>query len=592
MLKYEQSTLYQDKSKGNNWYVYVTVPLELRPFLKNQKQFKKSTKTTDIRIAKDRQREIEALIYLKLDEANSGNHPLAEVANKLQELIFKTIKYPSSDWFDPAIRMNSYNGLRDEAKRILGLGTGDKQKITHLDAEGNEITIEQYMRNEERFKSLLENGGATLDSTSRILADLQESLNRGAEHNKFPKHSGSKQYHKQELDNFVAMDGNLIPGTNKLHTYDENDKLVQSVVWEEKEGSTYIGETEYSYSIAPTVSQLIFEFETDFAKVSSEKFAPKKRSITFREAMENYFNSSRFEKVSRIKTQTDYKSRAEKFLEWAGNITLEDIDLKLGSDFVEALCKRDSKLCKGGASDAIVKKFMTPLKNVFQFALEQGHIKNKPWQDLKIAGKGREPVDRLTFSDFDMKELFKLEMPEEDRLALSIMASTGCRLDECALLEWDDIKEQEQEGELVQFIDLNRINAILKNKSARRHLPIIPQVWAMIPERGTILNEVEPERIFTYKKDKDGKAQNKASRRNMKHVRKITEDKRYTIHSLRHKFISLCRGSGMDSELRNYIVGQNLGKKNVGANYGEEHQIKLKLDNMAKIDWSFLTPTD
>jgi hypothetical protein len=48
----------------------------------------------------------------------------------------------------------------------------------------------------------------------------------------------------------------------------------------------------------------------------------------------------------------------------------------------------------------------------------------------------------------------------------------------------------------------------------------------------------------------------------------------------------------MDSELRNYIVGQNLGKKNVGANYGEEHQIKLKLDNMAKIDWSFLTPTD
>lgn len=591
-MKYEQSTLYQDKSKGNNWYVYVTVPLELRPLLKNQKQKKKSTKTTDIRIAKDRQREIEAKIYQELDEANSGNHPLVEVANKLQELIFKTIKYPSSDWFDPAIRMNSYNGLRDEAKRILGLGTGDKQKITHLDAEGNEITIEQYTRNEERFKSLLEKGGATLDSTSRILADLQESLNRGAEHNKFPKHSGSKQYHKQELDNFVAIDGNFLPGTNKLHTYDENDKLVQSVVWEEKDGSTYIGETEYSHSIAPTVSQLIFEFETEFAKVSSEKFAPKKRSITFREAMENYFNSSRFEKVSRIKTQTDYRSRAEKFLEWAGNITLEDIDLKLGSDFVEALCKKDSKLCKGGASDAILKKFMTPLKNVFKFALEQGHIKNKPWQDLELEKRGRPPVDRLTFSDFDMKELFKLEMPEEDRLALSIMASTGCRLDECALLEWDDIKEQEQEGELVQFIDLNRINAILKNKSARRHLPIIPQVWAMIPERGTILNEVEPERIFTYKKDKDGKAQNKASRRNMKHVRKITEDKRYTIHSLRHKFISLCRGSGMDSELRNYIVGQNLGKKNVGANYGEEHQIKLKLDNMAKIDWSFLTPTD
>ena len=575
MLKYEQSTLYQDKSKGNNWYVYVTVPLELRPLLKNQKQLKKSTKTTDSRIAKDRQREIEALIYLKLDEANSGNHPLVEVADKLQELIFRRIKYPSSDWFDPAIRMNSYNGLRDDAKRILGLGTGKGQKDTYTDSAGDLIT-------EDEFFNRIDLG---------IFITEPDGKNQYRKLENFQKRTGEWISADKSQDLEISQ-GVVVKQPYRIHIYDKDDKLIATHATEEKDESTYIGETQYSHSIAPTVSQLIFEFETEFAKVSSEKFAPKKRSITFREAMDNYFNSSSFEKVSRIKTQTDYKSRAEKFLKWAGNITLEDIDIKLGSDFVEALCKRDSKLCKGGASDAIVKKFMTPLKNVFQFALEQGHIKNKPWQDLKIAGKGREPEQRLTFSDFHMKELFKLEMPDEDRLALSIMASTGCRLDECALLEWDDIKEQEQEGELVQFVDLNRINAILKNKSAQRHLPIIPQVWAMFPKRGTILNEAEPERIFTYKKDKDGKAQNKASRRNMKHVRKITEDKRYTIHSLRHKFISLCRGSGMDTELRNYIVGQDIGKKNIGANYGEEHHIKLKLDNMAKIDWSFLTPTD
>lgn len=575
MLKYEQSTLYQDKSKGNNWYVYVTVPLELRPLLKNQKQLKKSTKTTDSRIAKDRQREIEALIYLKLDEANSGNHPLVEVADKLQELIFKRIKYPSSDWFDPAIRMNSYNGLRDDAKRILGLGTGKGQKDTYTDSAGDLITEDEFFNRIDLGIFITEPDGK---NQYRKLENFQKRTSEWISADK-----------SQDLE---ISQGVVVKQPYRIHIYDKDDKLIATHTTEEKDESTYIGETQYSQRIAPTVSQLIFEFETEFAKVSSEKFAPKKRSITFREAMDNYFNSSSFEKVSRIKTQTDYKSRAEKFLKWAGNITLEDIDIKLGSDFVEALCKRDSKLCKGGASDAIVKKFMTPLKNVFQFALEQGHIKSKPWQDLKIAGKGREPEQRLTFSDFHMKELFKLEMPDEDRLALSIMASTGCRLDECALLEWDDIKEQEQEGELVQFVDLNRINAILKNKSAQRHLPIIPQVWAMFPKRGTILNKAEPERIFTYKKDKDGKAQNKASRRNMKHVRKITEDKRYTIHSLRHKFISLCRGSGMDTELRNYIVGQDIGKKNIGANYGEEHHIKLKLDNMAKIDWSFLTPTD
>lgn len=573
-MKYEQSTLYQDKSKGNNWYVYVTVPLELRPLLKNQKQKKKSTKTTDIRIAKDRQREIEALIYRELDEANSGNHPLAEVANKLQELIFKEIKYPTSDWFDPAIRMSSYNGLRDETKRILRLGTGEKAKELYLDSDGNEISYKEWIKREEWVKEPIR----LYDEGKSALEIIEKALD--------------KETRKKEDKNYHEMVHAKDLGVVATHTYDHTGKLLHSNVLTEKDGSSYKGETAYAHTIAPTVSQLIFEFETEFAKVSSEKFAPKKRSITFREAMENYFNSSNFQKISRIKTQNDYKSRAEKFLQWAGNITLEDIDIKLGSDFVEALCLVESKLCRGGASNAIVKKFMTPLKNIFQFALEQGHIKYKPWQDLKIEGKGREPKKRLSFSDSHMRELFKLEMPEEDRLAMSIMASTGCRLDECALLEWDDIREQEQEGELVQFIDLNRINAILKNKSAQRHLPLIPQVWAMFPKRGTILNKAEPERIFTYKRDNDGKAQNKASRRNMKHVRKITNDKRYTIHSLRHKFISLCRGVGMDTELRNYIVGQDLGKKNVGANYGEEHHIKLKLDNMAKIDWSFLTPTD
>ena len=580
MLKYEQSTLYQDKFKGNNWYVYVTIPLELRRFLKNQKQKKLSTKTTDIRIAKDRQREIEAKIYQKLDEANSGNHPLAEVAEKLQELIFKEVKYPTSDWFDPAIRMISYNGLRDQARRVLGLGTGEKNKTTHIDAKGNEITLSQYMANEERFKPI-RNGKTGTDSITKVFALLTESLARG-------KPDGENQYHIEELPEDIILD---VEQPSKLHTYDKDGHLLQSVIWDEKDESTYIGETQYAHRIAPTVSQLVFKFETEFAKVSSEKFAPKKRSITFREAMDNYFNSSAFEKISRIKTQDDYKNRAEKFLNWAGNITLEDIDMKLGSDFVEALCKTDSKLCEGGASNAIVKKFMTPLKNVFQFALEQGQIKYKPWADLKIADKGRPPQERLAFSDYQMKELFNLEMPEEDRLLLSIMASTGCRLDEAALLEWDDLKEQEQEGELVHFIDLKRINAILKNKSAQRHLPIIPQVWAMFPQQRTILNEAEPERIFTYKRDKDGKAQNKASRRNMKHVRKITLDERYTVYSLRHKFISLCRGINMDTELRNFIVGQDIGKKSIGANYGEEHHIKLKLDNMAKIDWSFLTPT-
>ena len=45
----------------------------------------------------------------------------------------------------------------------------------------------------------------------------------------------------------------------------------------------------------------------------------------------------------------------------------------------------------------------------------------------------------------------------------------------------------------------------------------------------------------------------------------------------------------MDIELRNYIVGQDLGPKNIGANYGEEHYMettlfRITLSEQQKID--------
>ena len=586
-MKYQQSTLYQDKGKGNNWYVIVTVPLELRPLLKNQKQKKKSTKTTDIRIAKDKQREIEAIIYQTFDKADSSNHPLIKVADELQKIIFKEIKFESSYWFNADTRMNCYNTLRDETKKLQQMNLNyNTSKFYPFDDKGNlKDPLEEWLESsrhlrkspadpeEEKRKKVI-NQDAFL-KTLLMNPDLIEY------HESVPLEKRSPYYSKKKLQ---GMRARLEAGEF------ETDQFSNEEIEISEEGKQY---TEY-WGIAsriPKISQLAVELEVEFAKVSSEKFAPKKRSKTFREARGEYLNSSSFEKISRIKTQDDYKNRSAVFMEWAGNITLDDIDMKLGSDFVEALCKKDSTICKGGASNGVVKKYMTPLKNIFQLSLEQGHIKYKPWTDLKIADKGRPPQDRLTFSDYHMMEIFKLDLSKQERLLMSILASTGCRLDEAALLEWPDIKEQKQEGQLVQFADLNRINAVLKNKSAKRHLIFIPQVWAMFPQQGTILNKAEPERIFTYKKDKDGKAQNKASRACMKQINKVIKDPRYVTHSLRHKFVSLCRGVNMDTELRNFIVGQDIGKKNIGANYGEEHHVKVKLENMAKIDWSFLTPT-
>ena len=101
-------------------------------------------------------------------------------------------------------------------------------------------------------------------------------------------------------------------------------------------------------------------------------------------------------------------------------------------------------------------------------------------------------------------------MPQQDRLALSILACTGARLDEIALLEWSQFHEEYWQDGTVKYLDTT--DAIVKNRPSRRLIPLVPEVWKLFPPRDTIVNKKEPERLFTYlRTGKDRKAQNKAS---------------------------------------------------------------------------------
>ncbi|MGI3185367.1 DUF6538 domain-containing protein [Nioella aestuarii] len=64
---YPASTLSRLRSKGNRWYVYVTVPEALREALGGKRQLRKSTGTTDEREARRRQHSITETLYSELD---------------------------------------------------------------------------------------------------------------------------------------------------------------------------------------------------------------------------------------------------------------------------------------------------------------------------------------------------------------------------------------------------------------------------------------------------------------------------------------------------------------------------------------------
>jgi len=349
-------------------------------------------------------------------------------------------------------------------------------------------------------------------------------------------------------------------------------------------------------NLANKIQPFIDSFNVEFRKLSEEKYAPRKRSKPFAVLAEEYFSSSEFHNnVEREKTKIDQKRRVATFAKWSGNIPLDDMNVALGRKYIEELAKPDSTIVQGrtgdGASQATVKKYISPIKVILNYAFNNGEIQIKPWDGLELKRQGRKSVERIGFSTSQLKELFGLPLPPRERLLFQILAATGCRLDEVALLTWKQISAVSHDGRDIPYIDLTGFHMLVKTETARRMVPIVPELWSCFPPRGysPFGCRDETDRIFNYRKDTDGKAENKASRYGMMQVRGLIEDRRLVLHSFRHSFVTKCREIKMDEEMRNHFLGHSMGS-GAGSGYGDAHGLSQFYDELLKIDWSFIVP--
>ena len=118
---------------------------------------------------------------------------------------------------------------------------------------------------------------------------------------------------------------------------------------------------------------------------------------------------------------------------------------------------------------------------------------------------------------------------------LSLLVTTGMRLDEICLLEWSQIHKQD--GNL--FVNL--LDANVKNQGSSRLVALHRLTYPLVQNQGS-------GRLFDYSIDRDGKAENAASRVLMPLIRQITNDDRMVVHSLRGNFKDLMRDADVSKE--------------------------------------------
>lgn len=228
-----------------------------------------------------------------------------------------------------------------------------------------------------------------------------------------------------------------------------------------------------------------------------------------------------------------------------------------------------------GQANQTISKRISNVTGLLKWAERKKLIEANPFQNMDLRDYGVKSKEYLPLDRGELVKLFHQDMNSQERLCLSLLALTGMRLDEVALLRWDQVKTDG--GGL--YLDLTE-DAIVKNQGSKRQVPIHRAI--SLPAPG------DEGRIFDWPVDsRDGKAQNAASKAlNNIVVAAIGDHRQKKVHSLRGTFKDLLRELDISKELNDYITGHSSG--DVAGKYGVGPSLRKRAEAIHQIDSGFL----
>lgn len=273
------------------------------------------------------------------------------------------------------------------------------------------------------------------------------------------------------------------------------------------------------------------------------------------------------------KTTRDCELSLSQFQDFTGDLILNDITAVMIHQYAEQLGST--------ASRKTIAKKISYVKRMFDHGVRKGWVPHNVFGGLVMDKKvGRAMESYRPFTADELTKLFKQDMKPHQRGLLSILITSGMRLDEAALLNWENVKEDKSQG--VVYFDLT--DAIVKNRGSQRKVPVHSSLtWVTQGRTSEATGQMFPE----FTRDKDGKAQASASKALMPLIRKVTDDKAKVVHSLRGNFKDMLRDAGVSKEVNDFITGHASG--DVAGNYGSGPSLRVRKDALESLSFSHIT---
>ncbi len=222
----------------------------------------------------------------------------------------------------------------------------------------------------------------------------------------------------------------------------------------------------------------------------------------------------------------------------------------------------------GTLSPTSVRRELSILSAVVNYGLTEFDLKNQatnPFEGLPVIGEvgpGNAEIEKRDPLPDDIIKAMGGRLTGDLKLIWRLLAGTGCRVGEVTGLRVEDVEVGE--GSIPYIHVTWHEGRRLKTKASRRYVPLVGDARAAAEEA---LEAVRGETILfpRYARERGADA---ASAILMKHLRKITTNRRHVVHSLRHSMKDKLRLTGADKVVQDLILGH--ASTSIGEIYGSE----------------------
>ena len=281
----------------------------------------------------------------------------------------------------------------------------------------------------------------------------------------------------------------------------------------------------------------------------------------------------KIEKPGAAKTIDKANMHVRRFVEMVGDFPPAEVTRQHANAFREALEKKFSA--------ANVDKHLSGMHGLFAVAVSEDEADFNPFSGVKAhkADNGKfVNANKKPFTSDQAATVFArlAELPEDDQMVMRILAYHGARSGEVCQLRACDVKNIGG----IDVISINDAAGSIKNKASLRDVPLHPKCRDLLK----LAKSKAPDAyLFDYpawKHSRAGKFQQRANA----WLRKIgITDKKVTVHSWRHTWITAAGELDMPEPVSRAVTGHTQGKDH-HAKYRAVPSLKLRAKWIAKVD--------